>query len=194
MTLIRVNPESIRAYAAHAQAVFDSITTSLDQLARDVVAVRYFGPNSVTFKTECGHLAADFGNRLHIDLSAMADAIRRSTSNIAVSLGGQPIGLSVSCRPIAPPAPVAVDYVDVDTVALEAVVPVVIGHFGAIRDGLSHHFTQLERTDWRGTAKLAAVDAVGGFTTAARHRCDQAEQLLTSTIRQQVQAVVAADR
>ena len=49
-------------------------------------------------------------------------------------------------------------------------------------------------TDWEGNAKLAAIDAVGGFTTSARAKCDEAEQALTAYITRQVQSVVAADR
>ena len=63
MTLIRVNPESVRSYGTQAQSLFESMTTSLDRLVNDVVAVRYFGPNAVAFKTECGRMAADFGVR-----------------------------------------------------------------------------------------------------------------------------------
>ncbi len=194
MTLIRVNPESVRGYGTQAQSTFDTMTASLNQLTRDVVGVRYFGPNAVAFKTECGRLAAEFGNRLHLDMAAMADAVRRSTSNIAASLGGSPISITMTNQAItAPDAPV-VDYVDVDTDALEALVPVVAGHFSAIRDGLARNLGQLQQTDWEGNAKLAAVDAVGGVTTSARHHCDQAEQALTSYIRSQVQAALTADR
>ena len=194
MTLIRVNPESVRSYGVQAQVTFDELTTSLEQLTRDVVAVRYFGPNAVAFKQECGRLAADFGNRLHLDMAAMADAVRRSTSNIAASLGGAPITITMANRMITPPTPAAVDYVDVDTDALDALVPVVAAHFTSIREGLSGSFSRLQQTDWEGNAKLAAVDAVGGFTTSARHSCDQAEQSLTAYIRSQIQSVVAADR
>ncbi len=194
MTLIRVNPESVRGYGAQAQVTFDELTATLDRLARDVVAVRYFGPNAVAFKQQCGRLAADFGHRLHLDMAAMADAVRRSTSNIAASLGGAPISITMANQTITPPAPAVVDYVDVDTDALDALVPVVTAHFTSIREGLSGNFVRLQQTDWEGNAKLAAVDAVGGFTTSARHSCEQAEQSLSAYIRRQIDSVVAADR
>lgn len=194
MTLIRVNPESVRAYGVHAQSEFESMSTSLDRLVADVVSVRYFGPNAVSFKTECGRLAADFGNKLHADMAAMADAVRTSTSNIAASLGGQPISIQMSNKPVVAPTPETVDYVDVDTAALDAVVPVVGGHFASIRESLTGNFRRLQQTDWEGNAKLAAVDAVGGFTASARQSCDSAEQSLTTYIRNQIEAVVAADR
>lgn len=194
MTVIRVNPASVQQYGRDAQAAFEQMHQSLVELVGEVVAVRYFGPNAVAFKSECGRLAADFAGRLHVDMAAMADAVRRSTSNIATALGGQPIQLSVDARPIVPPTPEVVDVVDVDTTALEAMVPVIAGRFGELRDQLTVNFQKLQATDWEGHAKLAAVDAVGGFTSSARHTCDAAEQSLADAIRRQVQAVVAADR
>jgi hypothetical protein len=194
MTLIRVNPASVRSYGVQAQSEFDAMTTALERLVDDVVAVRYFGPNAVAFKTECGRLAADFGNRLHRDMAAMADAVRRSTSNIAASLGGEPISLQLATRSIVAPTPAAVDYVDVDTAALEAAVPVVVRHFAAVRNGLTRHLERLRQTDWEGNAKLHAVDAVAGFTTSAHQTCDAAEQALTGHIRNQLESVLAADR
>lgn len=194
MTLIRVNPASVHQYGREAQQGFEEMHRSLVELVGEVVAVRYFGPNAVAFKTECGRLAADFSQALHHDLQAMADAVRRSTSNIAASLGGQPIHLHVDARPIVPPSPEVVDVVDVDTAALEAIVPVVARRFGELREQLTANFQRLQATDWEGNAKLVAVDAVGGFTTSARRRCDAAEQSLADHIRRQVQSVVAADR
>lgn len=194
MTLIRVNPASVREYGRQAQASFDEMHRSLTELVTEVVAVRYFGPNAVAFKSDCGRLAAEFAGRLHGDLAAMADAVRRSTSNIATALGGEPIHIAVDARSIVPPSPEVVDHVDVDTSALEALVPVVVRRFEELRQQLSVHFQRLQSTDWEGNAKLAAVDAVGGATASARRTCDAAEQSLTDVVRRQVQAVVAADR
>lgn len=194
MTLIRVNPASVQQYGREAQAAFDEMHRSLVDLVGEVVAVRYFGPNAVVFKTECGRLAVDVAGRLHLELAAMAEAVRRSTSNIATALGGQSIHLAVDPRPIVPPAPQVVDHVDVDTTALEAIVPVFARRFGELRHQLTAHLQRLQATDWEGHAKLAAVDAVGGFTATARRACDEAEQSLTEVVRRQVQAVLAADR
>lgn len=194
MTLIRVNPESVRSYGRQAQAAFETIHRSLVQLVDEVVAVRYFGPNAVVFKTECGRIAADFANQLHLDMAAMADAVRRSTSNIAAALGGDPIHIQIDSRPITPPVPLVVDYVDVDTAALEAIVPVVGRRFSELRSGLATNFQRLQATDWEGHAKLAAVDAVGGFTRSGQAKCDATEQALSTSITRQVHAVVAADR
>lgn len=194
MTLIRVNPASVQQYGREAQAAFDEMHRSLVTLVDELVGVRYFGPNAVAFKTESGRLAADFARRLHLDMAAMADAVRRSTSNIAAALGGQPIQLHLDARPVVPPSPEVVDYVDVDTAALDAIVPVVARRFTELRGQLTSHFQRLQSTDWEGNAKLLAVDAVGGFTGSARQTCDQAEQSLSEHIRRQVQHVVAADR
>jgi hypothetical protein len=194
MTLIRVNPESVRSYGRQAQAAFETMHRSLVELVDEVVAVRYFGPNAVVFKTECGQMAADFANRLHLDMGAIADAVRRSTSNIAAALGGQPIHIQIDSRPITAPIPVTVDYVDVDTAALEAVVPVVARRFTELRNGLTTNVQRLQATDWEGNAKLAAVDVVGGFTRSGRAKCDVTEQALSTFITRQVHSVLAADR
>ena len=194
MTLIRVNPESVRGYGREAQQIFEEMHGSLVALVDAVVQVRYFGPNAVAFKSECGRLAADFARRLHADLAAMADAVRRSTSNIAAALGGEPITLQLDARPIHPPSPASVAYVDVDTADLEALVPVVSRHFAALAEGLSVHLQRLQATDWEGNAKLAAVDAVLGFTSSARSQCSVAEQTLTTFIHGQIDSVVMADR
>jgi hypothetical protein len=194
MTLIRVDPESVRGYGREAQNIFGQMHDALVSLVNDVVAVRYFGPNAVAFKTECGRMAADFANRLHADMGAMADAVRKSTSNIAASLGGEPIVIRLDPKPISPPTPETVAYVDVDTTALEGVIPVVNRHFSALRQGLSSNVQRLQSTDWEGNAKLAAVDAVQGFTTSAQQKCNSAEQTLTKYITEQVNSVTMADR
>ena len=194
MTVIRVNPESVRGYGSQAQTIFEAMHTALVALVNDVVAVRYFGPNAVAFKTECGRVAADFANRLHADLGAMADAVKTSTTNIASSLGGAPISIQIDARPITPPTPASVDYVDVDTAALEGVMPVVTGHFDGLRQGLADHLARLQATDWEGNAKLAAVDSVSGFTTSATAKCDTAETSITTYVRTQIDSVTTADR
>ncbi len=194
MTLIRVNPESVQRYGSEAQSIFDGMHSSLVAHVNEVVAVRYFGPNAVAFKTECGRLAADFANRLHADMGAMADAVRTSTSNIAASLGGAPIVIRLDPRAIVPPTPQTVDYVDVDTAALDALVPVIGQRFEALRQGLTDHLARLRATDWEGNAKLSAIDAVSSFTASARSTCDGAEQSIVTYVRSQLQAVLAADR
>jgi hypothetical protein len=167
---------------------------SLVELVNQVVAVRYFGPNAFRFKAEVGRLAADFANRLHLDMQAMAEAVRTSTSNIAAALGGSPISIRVDPRPITPPAPSAVDFVDVDTAALEALVPIVVDRFESLRAGLASNVTQLQATDWQGNAKRLVVEAVTRVTSSARTRCDTAEGAITSFVRSQLESVLAADR
>lgn len=193
MTLVRVNPDSVRSYGAQAQHEFEGISTSLTRLTNDVVGVRYYGPNAVSFTTECGRLAVDFGRRLHSSMAQMAEAVRRSTSNIAASLGGQPIVIQLDDRPITAPSPEVVDYVDVDTAALEALVPVVSTHFTAIRSHLDRNSSALRATDWLGNAKESAVGAVTQLTAAARSNCDEAEQTLTTFVRRQIDSVLLAD-
>ncbi|HZB42347.1 MAG TPA: hypothetical protein VE487_15345 [Ilumatobacter sp.] len=194
MTLIRVEPESIRRYGHAAQTIFDGMHSSLIELVDQVVAVRYFGPNAFTFKSEVGRLAADFANRLHVDMQSMSEAVRTSTTNIAAALGGSPISIRLDPRPITPPAPAAADFVDVDTAALEALIPVVINRFEALRGGLGSNVTQLQATDWQGNAKRLVVEAVTRVSSSARARCDTAEVAITSFVRSQLEGVLAADR
>jgi hypothetical protein len=156
--------------------------------------VQYFGPNAVQFKTECGRVATEFGNKLHADMSMMAEAVKRSTSNIAASLGGEPIVIQVDPNPISAPTPETSDFVDVDTAALEALNPVVDRHFESLREALRTNVQRLQATDWEGNAKLSAIDAVTQFTTSASTKCNLAQQTLTSYITAQVDSVTMADR
>ncbi|MFV0308912.1 MAG: hypothetical protein ACK5OX_14345 [Desertimonas sp.] len=180
-------------YGRTAQTKFTEMRTQLSGLVTDVVAVRYFGPNSVTFKVQSGQLAAQFANALWADMGAMAASVTASTSNIAASLGGAPITIQIDGEPITPDAPTVVDYVDVDTAALEALIPVVEGRFTGLREGLAAHQTALNGTDWQGTAKETAVEAVATYTTSATGRCDNAQEQITTFIRNQINAAVTAD-
>jgi hypothetical protein len=193
MTLIRVDPASIRSYGTVAQREFDTMTNELCRLTDDVVAVRYFGPNAVSFKTECGRLAEEFGRTLHRSMAAMAEAVRVSTSNIAASLGGAAISIELADKPISAPAPTVVDYVDVDTAALDAVITVVDRHFAAITESLRRHLAVLQATDWEGNAKQHAVSAVQALTGTASSTCQEARTRLTTYIRNQIDSVVLAD-
>ncbi|HVM07697.1 MAG TPA: hypothetical protein VM345_04480 [Acidimicrobiales bacterium] len=194
MTVIRVNPQSVRAYGTDAQAKFDAIRAELVQLVNAVTEVRYFGPNAVDFKTKSGQLAADFANKLNQDLGGIADAVRVSTSNIAASLGGQPVTISVNGSTISPPAVATVDYVDVDTSALDALRTVVDRHFSMIANLFDAHLQKLLATDWTGNAREQAVAAVRSFTTAAKAKSADAQRSLNTYISNQVQSVVTADK
>lgn len=193
MTVVRVNPESVRSYGTQAQGIFESMHSSLTALVNDVVAVRYFGPNSVSFKTECGRVATDFAAKLHADMAGMAHAVRTSTTNIAGALGGAPISVTLESRAITSPTPAVVDYVDVDTEALSNLTPVVTRHFDALREGLARHLAALQGTDWEGNAKTSAVGAVAGFTNSARAKCDAAQQSISGYITAQIDSVTSAD-
>lgn len=194
MTVVRVNPASVRDYGTDAQAKFDAIRTELVGLVNAVTEVRYFGPNAVDFKTKSGQIAADFANKLNQDLGAIADAVRVSTSNIAASLGGAPVSIAVNGATISPPAVATVDYVDVDTSALDALKGTVDRHFAAINALFDGHLQKLNATDWTGNAREQAVTAVRTFTNAAKSKSTEAQQSLTSYITKQVQSVVTADK
>jgi uncharacterized protein YukE len=195
MSVIRVNPESIQSYSRSASQQFEHMRSELEALTRDVVAVRYFGPNAQNFKTQAGQLAVEFANALIADLRGIAEAIRASTSNISAALGGGAVVIEFDGSPVAvPDVPAATDTVDVDTSALEALRPVVTSRFSSLQEALQAHLSALQGTDWEGQAKQGAVDAVTQFTSSARAKAGEAESNLNQTIDQQVNSVLAADR
>ena len=195
MAVIRVNPQSIEAYSRTASQQFDQIRSELEALTRDVVAVRYFGPNAYDFKTQCGQLAVEFANALIMDLRGIADAVRASTTNISAALGGRTVNIEFDGSPVAAPdVPAADETVDIDTSALEALRPVVTSRFASLQEALQAHLTVLQGTDWEGTAKQGAVDIVQQFTNSARAKAGEAESNLNQTIDTQVNSVLAADR
>ncbi|MCC5948804.1 MAG: hypothetical protein JJT89_10155 [Nitriliruptoraceae bacterium] len=195
MSIIRVNPESIQSYSRAASGQFDQMRASLDALVRDVVEVRYFGPNAQQFKTECGTLAVEFSNAMINDLRQIAEAVRSSTTAISASLGGGAVSIQFDGSPVAAPSvPPASDVVDLDTSALEGLQPMVTGHFSTIQEALTAHLGSLQGTDWEGTAKMNAVDTVSTFTTAARSKATEAQTNINRAISDQISSAVAADR
>ena len=150
--------------------------TSLNSFVDDVVHVHYFGPNADDFKAKCGQIAADFANKMHADIAAMAEAVRASTSNIAGSLGGAPISIAVEARPfiVAPATKSDAEVTDVETVGLEAA--------DAAGDPATsprcarawrRHLSALQATDWarlrQGGRRRARCPP---YTTSAQANCD----------------------
>jgi hypothetical protein len=194
MTVIRVSPSSVQAYGNEAEGIFDEMYGTLTTLVNDVVNVHYFGPNAVSFKTQCGQIAADFAKSLHSDMAAMAEAVRASTSNIAASLGGQPLKISIASKAITPPVPPTVDYVDVDTSALSGLTNTVNSRFQELQGGLDRNLSRLTATDWAGNAKEQAVGAVSRFTSSAKSKCTEAQTQINAYVNKQVEAATAADK
>jgi ABC-type transporter Mla subunit MlaD len=195
MAVIRVNPESVRAYAAQAQGLFDGMRGDLEGLVTECVTVRYYGPNAAQFKTQAGEMATAFSAALLADLGAISEAVSASTTAIASSLGGAPVQIAVNGSSVAAPAVDAGDgTVDVDTSGLEALTPAVTARFASIDGALDQHLRALEGTDWEGNAKLGAVEQVSGFTRQAQSRTAEARESLTRFVADQLAAVLAADR
>lgn len=194
MTIIRVNPASVRAYGNTAQEIFNLMRTELQTLINDVTQVHYYGEFAVDFKTKCGLEASNLTNELSKSMGQMAEAVRISTSNIANSLGGAGITIQVNAATVEVPAIASVDFVDVDTAALEALSPVVETRFTTLGDKLKEHLTTLTNTDWEGTAKTNAVTAVTGFTNSATTVLTDAQRQITKYISDQIRSTVAADK
>lgn len=194
MSIIRVNPESIQHYSRAASGQFEQMRTALDALVRDVVEVRYFGPNAERFKTECGALAVAFSNAMITDMRAIAEAVQSSTTAISSSLGGGQVSIVFDPSPVAPPTvPPASEVVDLDTSALDGLQATVTGHFSTIQDALAAHLNALQATDWEGTAKQNALEAVSTFTGSARGKATEAQSNINQTITQQIDAAISAD-
>ena len=195
MSIVRVDPESVRGYSRTASEQFAQMRADLVQLTDSVVGVHYYGPNAQQFKTECGELALNFSNALIADLGDIAEAVRASTSNISASLGGSPVAINFDGSPISPPTvPAATEVVDIDTSALQALRPVVTQRFASLQSALDGHLSALQNTDWVGQAKEAAVGSISRFTNSAKSKAVEAQTSINATIDQQIAAVESADR
>jgi len=127
-------------------------------------------------------------------MAAIADHIRAVTSNIAGSLGGQPITIEVKGGTIGAPTIQKSDFVDVDTTQLEALAGTVKRHFGVLTDNLDQHLRALEATDWVGQAKDSVSQEVRQYTQKLRNNCDEVNGQITKRINDQVAAAKQADR
>ena len=193
-SVIRVNPESVRQYARQAQSSFEAMRSELDRLVKSVAEVRYEGENAFAFKTGISELSVEFANKFSIDMAAIAEHIRAVTSNIAGSLGGQPITIEVKGGTISAPTIQKSDVVDVDTTQLEALTGTVKRHFGVLTDNLDQHLRALDATDWVGQAKDSVSQGVRQYTQKLRNNCDEVNGQITKRINDQVAAAKQADR
>lgn len=193
-SIIRVNPEHVRQYARQAQSNFETMRAELDRLVRSVAEVRYLGENAFAFKTGISELSVEFANKFSHDMAAIADHIRTVTSNIASSLGGQPITIEVQGGTITAPAIQKSDVVDVDTTELAALAGIVTRHFGVLTDNLEQHLRTLEATDWVGQAKDSVSEGVRQYTQKLRNNSDEVNGQITKNINDQVAAAKQADR
>lgn len=195
MSDVRVNPPTVRAYGQSAQEIFGSIRTSLETLVSDAVAVDYYGPNAVQFKTKCGQLAADLANALTTDMTKIADAVKTTTSNIAASLGGGPVDIQFNGSAISPPAvPQGDESVGANMPALEGMKGTANTHFTAISEQFGNHLTALQNTDWIGTAKENAVGAVTTFTNQAKSKIQEANSEMTTYVDTQIEEIGKANK
>lgn len=195
MAVIRVNPESVRAYGATANQQLEAISRELTVLVSDAVGVRYQGPNAQSFKSECGRMCAELGSALNQDLQSIAQAVSSATSGIAGALGGAAVVVDVSGKPIAVPAVPAGDgTLDVDTSGLESLVGTVGNHLTVVDGALDDNLSALRGTDWEGNAKEQAVAQVARFTNTAKGKVAEGRTSITNYIQQQIQSVHAADK
>jgi hypothetical protein len=193
VTQIRVNPASVQAYGRTAQSKFEEVRSELDRLVQACATVHYYGPNAVSFKTQCGQMAADFALQLVQRMGALADSIKTSTSNIAASLGGSPVVIQVNGSAVQVPSVPSVDYVDVDTAALDGLIATVNGHFASIKALFVDHQRALDATDWLGNAKEQTQTNVADFTSKANAAAEASQKSLVDRITAQRDASIQAD-
>jgi len=193
-SVIRVDPSSIRSYAGVAQGHFDGMHAELKRLIAAVAEVNYYGQNASQFKSAISDLSVEFANRFTKDMGAIADHIRVVTSNIVGSLGGQPVVISVEGRPISRPAIEKVDYVQIDTAALDELTPLVKRHFESLTDHLTQHLKALENTDWQGNAKQQVVATIRDYTQKMRANAEECNAQIGQAIKKQVTSALEADR
>ena len=195
MTVIRVDPQSVRDYGRQAQGIFDTMHGELVTLVNDVVAGPLLRPErggvqdrlrqgggGLRQQAERRH-GCDGRRRSHVDVEhrrlagwcADHDPARLEGDHAAHPRDGR-LRRRRHERPRV-----------VDSGRRRNTSP-------ALRSGLKDNLGRLQGTDWEGNAKIAAVDAVSGFTTSAQAKCDTAEQSVTNYIRNQIEAVTTADR
>lgn len=195
MSDVRVNPPSVRAYGTTAQETFGSIRTTLETLVTEAVSIDYYGPNAVDFKNKCGELAAGLANALTQDMGKIAEAVKTSTTNIAYALGGPPVDIQFNGASITPPAvPQGDESVGVNRAALEGFKGTAKTRFAAVNEQFTNHLSALQATDWIGTAKDNAVNAVTGFTNGAKAKVDEANTNLSAFIDKQLEVLNRANQ
>lgn len=194
--VIRVDPSSLRSYATKANQLFADARGALSALVHEAAEVHYFGPNAQRFKQECSTMATSLANSLMVKhFKPIADAVQTSTSNIAASLGGSPIALTIDTSPLAlPTVPAATEVVDIDTSALGALKGSAAKQINRVKDDLQQNLTSLQATDWVGDAKNNAVTAVSSATRNAQAACDDALSQMSEFITRQIDAATTADR
>lgn len=193
--VVRVLPDSVIKYQDGAKDQFSSIHTNLTNMIESVVNVRYFGPNAMKFKTECGQLATEFANKLSEEVGGIVGVVNTATSNIAGSLGEGRLALTWEAKPFTAPTPAAGDgAVDVDHGALGELKTAVAAKFDDINNLLGQHLQALVATDWTGVAKDTVSEEVTGRTTRTQATVTENANKLNTVIQQQIDDVVAADK
>lgn len=202
MAVIKVDPASVKKYGQTAVEQFKGMSRQLSELVSAIMHVRYFGTNAREFKDKAGAMANEYSAALHSDMRNISQAVQTATSNISRSLGGTAIAVPTPGLQLSPGRMdlhhprVGSDHTveELDTAALEGLIPLVHQRFNAIGELLDQHLHNLTATKWEGQAKEGAVRAVRKFTNHAKTTSNKAKQTLTKYIRSQIEASVAADR
>ncbi len=83
MTVIKVDPASIKRYGTSALQEFADLNNQLKTLVSETASVHYHGTNAFEFKTKCSDMAIEYAQSAQKDMRSISDAVRTATSNIA---------------------------------------------------------------------------------------------------------------
>lgn len=192
-SLKRVDPGSVATYGPAANTHAGNVFSVLQGLLNDVVGVQYFGPNAFKFKTDAGKQADTFADAFMKDFINFAQSVASQTSNLAGSLGGGKINITVDVSKLNPPTPEVVDYVEVETTALTELIETVDRRFQSVKDELDSHVKTVKGLDWIGNTQQNTMEFVTTWTSKARTTADDARTALVDFIKAQIEQVDAAD-
>ncbi|MCW5952229.1 MAG: hypothetical protein KIT69_08230 [Propionibacteriaceae bacterium] len=192
--VIKVNPESVKNYGTKAQKHFTAIRADLQAIVNATDRVAYEGDNAEKFKREAGELVRDYSKAILEALKTITDAVKTTTSNIAQSLGGQPVTIRFDGSPVVPqPVKKGDGTQSANTNQLRALSSQLTPKFASVEASLTKHLKDLQATVWEGTGKKSAVDIVTKTTTAAKKSSQDSKAAILDYIKAQLEAVESAD-
>jgi hypothetical protein len=194
MSFKRVDPASVAGYAPKANGHIGNVYARLQELINALVEVQYFGPNAFDFKTRAGSMTEAFAEAFMADFIRFAESIATATSNIAGALGSGKITVSVDPKKLDPPAPSAVEYVEVDTSRLSDLATTTVpGRFDALIAELDAHVGTVKSLDWVSKTQEATMHAVMNWTKNASEKARTFQSELVTFVNNQIDAVEKAD-
>ncbi|HWL45025.1 MAG TPA: hypothetical protein VNQ73_18925 [Ilumatobacter sp.] len=195
MAVKRINPASIKKYGDTATEQFKSIHTNLESLVTKCATVHYRGTNATEFKTKASDLAAQYATDTQKNMNAIAEAVQMLTTALSKSMGGVSVTVSLPrASAIQRPSITREAQVEeLDTTALETLIPDVQSLFSKIEGTFDAHLRAFSGTDWQSDTKNKSEAEIRKFTTDAKQVANESQQAIVKYVRSQIDAVKAAD-